>query len=76
MTGLPLPNSAVNAVGMSATPFFTVNPAFSATDDCSVVARYLPDQPIAVVEGDERNLKVTTPVDLEIVAALLRDGSR
>jgi 2-C-methyl-D-erythritol 4-phosphate cytidylyltransferase len=52
------------------------DPNFSATDDCGVVARYLPDQPIAVVEGDERNLKVTTPVDLEIVAALLRDGSR
>jgi 2-C-methyl-D-erythritol 4-phosphate cytidylyltransferase len=52
------------------------DPDFSATDDCSVVARYLPDRPIAVVEGDERNLKVTTPVDLEIVAALLRDASR
>ena len=30
MTGLPEPNSAVNAVGMSATPFFTVNPAFDS----------------------------------------------
>ncbi|HEX6149534.1 2-C-methyl-D-erythritol 4-phosphate cytidylyltransferase [Nocardioides sp.] len=52
------------------------DPDFTATDDCSVVARYLPDQPIVVVAGDERNLKVTTPVDLEIAAALLRDGSR
>ena len=33
--------------------------------------RYLPDQPVVVVPGDERNLKVTTAVDLEIVAALL-----
>lgn len=49
------------------------DPGFGATDDCGVVARYLPDEPIAVVAGDERNLKVTTPVDLEIVAALLRD---
>ena len=47
------------------------DPAFTATDDCSVVARYLPDQPIAVVRGDERNLKVTTPVDLQVVEALL-----
>lgn len=45
---------------------------FAATDDCGVVARYLPDVPIAVVAGDERNLKVTTPVDLAVVAALLR----
>lgn len=52
------------------------DPDFAATDDCSVVRRYLPDQPIAIVAGDERNLKVTTPVDLEIVAALLRDSSR
>ena len=30
MTGFPLPNSAVNAVGIFATPFVTLNPAFSA----------------------------------------------
>lgn len=47
------------------------DPHFTATDDCGVVMRYLPDQPVVVVPGDERNLKVTTPVDLEIVAALL-----
>ena len=47
------------------------DPDFAATDDCGVVMRYLPDQPVAVVAGDERNLKVTTPVDLEVVAALL-----
>lgn len=47
------------------------DPDFTATDDCGVVMRYLPDQPVIVVPGDERNLKVTTPVDLEIVAALL-----
>jgi ribitol-5-phosphate 2-dehydrogenase (NADP+) / D-ribitol-5-phosphate cytidylyltransferase len=52
------------------------DPEVAATDDCSVVRRYLPDQPIAVVAGDERNLKVTTPVDLEIVSAMLRDGRR
>lgn len=52
------------------------DPAFAATDDCGVVRTYLPDLPIAVVPGDERNLKVTTPVDLEIITALLRDGGR
>jgi 2-C-methyl-D-erythritol 4-phosphate cytidylyltransferase len=27
--------------------------------------------PVVVVPGDERNLKVTTPVDLQVVTALL-----
>ena len=47
------------------------DPDFAATDDCGVVMRYLPDQPVVVVPGDERNLKVTTPADLQVVAALL-----
>lgn len=50
------------------------DPHFTATDDCGVVMRYLPDQPVVVVPGDERNLKVTTQVDLQIVAALLAAG--
>lgn len=37
-----------------------------ATDDCGVVHRYLPDVPIVVVEGSERNIKITHPVDLLI----------
>lgn len=51
------------------------DPDFTATDDCGVVMRYLPDQPVAVVPGDERNLKVTTPLDLRVVASLLADGA-
>lgn len=56
------------------------DPGHAATDDCGLVHRYLPDQPIVVVAGDERNLKVTTPVDLLVAEALLRaadpDGGR
>lgn len=33
------------------------------TDDCSAVLRHRPDVPIALVAGDERNLKLTTPAD-------------
>jgi ribitol-5-phosphate 2-dehydrogenase (NADP+) / D-ribitol-5-phosphate cytidylyltransferase len=47
------------------------------TDDCSVVLRYAPDVPIGVVPGDERNMKVTGPVDVHLVEQLLlstRDG--
>ncbi|SEG90857.1 2-C-methyl-D-erythritol 4-phosphate cytidylyltransferase [Thermomonospora echinospora] len=46
------------------------DPAFTATDDCGVVHRYLPDVPIRVVEGDERNLKVTHPLDLVVAEHL------
>jgi 2-C-methyl-D-erythritol 4-phosphate cytidylyltransferase len=34
------------------------------TDDCGVVHRYLPEVPIVVVPGSERNIKITHPVDL------------
>ena len=52
----------------------TEDPDFVATDDCSVVHRYLPDVPVAVVDGDERNLKVTTAVDLLLAEALVGLG--
>ena len=41
----------------------------SVTDDCSAVERT--GMKIKIVEGDERNLKVTTPMDLKIAAMLL-----
>jgi 2-C-methyl-D-erythritol 4-phosphate cytidylyltransferase len=46
------------------------DPDFVATDDCSVVHRYLPDVAVHVVDGDERNIKVTGPLDLAIAAVL------
>ncbi|MDX6285639.1 MAG: ribitol-5-phosphate 2-dehydrogenase / D-ribitol-5-phosphate cytidylyltransferase [Frankiales bacterium] len=51
------------------------DPDFAATDDSGVVLRYLPDTPIHVVAGDERNVKVTHPVDLLLGEALI-DGDR
>jgi 2-C-methyl-D-erythritol 4-phosphate cytidylyltransferase len=46
------------------------DPAFTATDDCGVVHRYLPEVAIRVVEGSAENLKVTQPVDMIIAEAL------
>ncbi|HEX2315597.1 MAG TPA: 2-C-methyl-D-erythritol 4-phosphate cytidylyltransferase [Thermomonospora sp.] len=46
------------------------DPGFTATDDCGVVHRYLPDEPIRVVAGDERNLKVTHPLDMVLAEHL------
>jgi len=48
------------------------DPDFQATDDCTVVLRYLPDVPIWVVDGDERNMKVTEPIDLYLVDKLFQ----
>lgn len=49
----------------------SADPDFRATDDCSVVLRYLPGVPVRVVAGEERNLKVTEPIDLVLAEALL-----
>lgn len=47
------------------------DPDFVPTDDCGVVLRYLPDVPVRVVMGSERNIKVTYPGDLAVAEALL-----
>ena len=51
------------------------DPAFTPTDDCGVVLRYLPDVPVHIVQGSERNIKVTYPSDLPIAEALLADAA-
>ncbi|GII00868.1 IspD/TarI family cytidylyltransferase [Planobispora takensis] len=54
------------------------DPAFAgrqATDDCGVVLRYLPDVPIRIVPGSERNMKVTHPVDVLVAETLLAAGA-
>ncbi|MEU5864891.1 IspD/TarI family cytidylyltransferase [Nonomuraea sp. NPDC047529] len=50
-----------------ADPGFAARPA---TDDCGVVLRYLPEVPIHLVQGSERNIKVTHPDDLRIAEQL------
>jgi len=51
------------------------DPGFIPTDDCGVVLRYLPDVPVHIVMGSERNIKVTYPGDLAIAEALLQSPS-
>ena len=41
------------------------------TDDCSAVERM--GMSVKIVEGDERNIKVTTPMDLKIAELLLEE---
>lgn len=44
---------------------------FTGTDEAALVERL--GRPVAVVAGDPRNIKVTTPLDLKIAEALLDD---
>lgn len=43
------------------------DPQFQTTDDCGVVRRYMPGTKIAVVEGEERNMKLTCADDLPVL---------
>jgi 2-C-methyl-D-erythritol 4-phosphate cytidylyltransferase len=45
---------------------------FAATDDCTVVHRYLPDVPIIVVPGHEANIKITVPIDIVLADRLFQ----
>ncbi len=44
----------------------------AVTDDCSAVERL--GMSVKIVEGEERNLKITTPLDLKIAALLLEES--
>ncbi len=45
--------------------------SFTPTDDLSVVHRYCPSATIAIVIGDEENLKLTTPADISLIENIL-----
>lgn len=45
---------------------------FTGTDDASLVERL--NQPVAVIEGDYQNIKLTTPEDLIFAEAILKSG--
>ena len=46
------------------------DPLFVTTDDCGVVHKYLPDEPICVVAGEVFNFKVTYAEDLFLLERL------
>ncbi len=50
------------------------DPDFQGTDDCGVVFRYCPEVDIALVEGEERNFKLTWPDDLALLHHFLTDS--
>ena len=52
------------------------DPAFTATDDCGTVLRYLPDEKVEIVRGSERNIKLTYADDLSLLEFLLSSPER
>ena len=47
--------------------------SFVATDDCGIVARYLPDEKIYIVDGDDTNIKITYRKDLKFMEVLVAE---
>ncbi len=47
-----------------------------ATDDCGLVRHYFPGIEVRMVEGEETNIKVTTPSDLALAVVLASDANR
>jgi 2-C-methyl-D-erythritol 4-phosphate cytidylyltransferase len=48
------------------------DPSFVTTDDCGVVFKYLPETPVHVIEGEQRNVKLTHEEDLRVITDLIR----
>lgn len=48
------------------------DPEMSSTDDCGMVMRYMPEKKIYIVEGEERNMKLTYKEDIKIFEYLCR----
>lgn len=50
------------------------DPQFSVTDDCGVVRKYMPGTKITVVEGSEKNMKITHADDLSVMQNNINNG--
>lgn len=48
------------------------DPNFVTTDDCGTVRRYMPEEPVFVVEGDNANMKLTYLEDLFLLDKLFQ----
>lgn len=50
------------------------DPYLVTTDDCGTVRKYLPEEPIYVVEGENTNIKLTYREDLLLLEILLKNN--
>lgn len=49
------------------------DPEMESTDDCGMVLKYMPEIPIYVVEGEERNVKLTYKEDIHYIERLISE---
>ena len=52
------------------------DPEFKTTDDCGVVLKYLPEEKIFLVSGENNNIKLTYKEDLHIIDKFLQLNTR
>lgn len=52
------------------------DPSFHATDDASVVARYIPEQKVHILQGSPSNIKITHPADLLAAEEFLTNNNK
>lgn len=45
-----------------------------ASDDCGIVLKYLPEEEVTVVQGEEANFKITHQQDIYLADNLIKDG--
>lgn len=45
-----------------------------ASDDCGIVLKYLPNEPVVTVQGEEANFKITHQQDIYLADNLIKDG--
>ncbi|QJE27330.1 bifunctional cytidylyltransferase/SDR family oxidoreductase [Parabacteroides distasonis] len=48
------------------------DPKFKTTDDCGVVYKYLPEEPVHIIEGEQFNMKLTYKEDLFLLDKLFQ----
>ena len=48
------------------------DPNFRATDDCGIVVKYLPETKVALISGEECNVKLTNPEDIYLLDKLFQ----
>ena len=49
------------------------DPHFTTTDDCGVIRRYMPQEPVYMVNGEHTNIKITYSGDLQYMDILLQN---
>lgn len=52
------------------------DPDFKTTDDCGVVFKYLPDEKVYLITGENNNIKLTYKEDLHVIDKLLQLNSK